>query len=435
MSVWPLHHRGRDRPGRDEHHGDEHCASPTDLHRDTDAERRSYAERHPDVVREVATGPLAGLFRAHRRAAAKRIAPTFHDSYLSDPAFAAAFTHRGVDYWDALRPFAREHIPNLALAMLAQHEAWRLVISAIGPATVVGGRMEAVPALTGAAHAAGARVVSVKLGVGQEMLPSVLAQRPDGTFADECFPNALAVWGDAQTRFLAAHIPGYGGQVVATGRSRSDTFAADTVPRADVRAALDIPDDVRLVVFAATAQTHYARWPGAKAGACCLSQKGFAAALEALTAIADARTWILVKPHAADDITAISALVDACNRQEVRLLRPGGPIHNADLLGASDVLVSSLSSIFAEAVLLDCPAVNLWMPEVNFLYEEDRCSLYGRIATTVDTPAAMAAAVRRLLDDPPARAAELARGKASLADIIGPVDGNSARRIADLVVE
>ncbi|HLO75851.1 MAG TPA: CDP-glycerol glycerophosphotransferase family protein [Magnetospirillum sp.] len=402
---------------------------------DTDDQRRGYAQRYPDVVREVATGPLSDFFRAHRRAVAKRIPADFHARYLADPAFAGAFSHRGVGYWDFLRPHAEGHIPQLVLAVLCQYEAWRVVFGRLAPKVVVGGRMEAVPTMTQAAHAVGARVVSVKLGVGQEMMPSTIADRPDGSYAADAFPDALAVWGEYQADLLGKEFPHYPGRVVATGRTRSDTFAADTLPRAEVRQRLGIPEDARLIVYAATARTHYARWPEAGHGACCLSLQGFEAGLRALAALADQRTWVLVKPHAADDLERIAALVAACGNPRVTLMRPGGAIHNADLLGASDVLASSLSSIFAEAVLLDCPAVNLWLPEVNFLYEEQRCRLYGRIAVTVETAEAMAEAVARLLNDPQARAAELARAKAALTDIIGPVDGRNAERVAALVME
>lgn len=401
---------------------------------DYDDVRRSYADRYPGVVQEIATGPLAELFRAHRRAVAKRLPAGFLDGFLTDPAFAAGFQHREVAFWDDLRPHAEVYIPNLILTALAQYEAWKLLFSAIGPATVVGGRMEAVPAMTTAAHAVGARVVSVKLGVGQEMLPSVLARQPDGTYADACFPDALAVWGEPQVAFLRRHIPAYRGRIVAVGRGRNDTFAADTQPRASVRAALGIPPDARLIVYAATARTHYGRWPAGRVGASCLSLEEYARGLHALAGLADGETWLLVKPHAADDLEAIAGVVESCGREQVRLLRPGGPIHNADLLGASDVLVSSLSSIFAEAVLLDCPAVNLWLPEVNFLYEEERCRLYGRIAATVEEIEVMVATVRLLLEDPEARHQELARARQALSGIIGPVDGGNAARIAALVL-
>lgn len=397
-------------------------------------ERRSYSERFPAFVEEMTTAAFARVLgagsldaRAEQQGPAERL--------LSDPAFVGAFSHRGVGFFDQLERPVSDGLRGLAANYVAQSRAWGRVLSALGADVVFGGRLEHLPAINAGAHAAGARTVTVKLGISEEMLPSVIAVRPDGTLDRWAYPDLLLVWGEWQKGYLASKLPELAPRVAVSGRTRSDSFAMDAEKHdaAAIRGRLGLGEGDDIIVFGGTCRTRYGLWPGAPWGTCCMSPASLREAISALRDVAESRpgTRLIVKPHPSDDVATFEAIVAELASERVSIVTRASGVHNAELLAASKVFVSSVSSMFAEAVLCGRAAVNLWTPDVNYLYEGARTELYGRIAHSVGDARAMAAAVRRFLDDPAAYEAEVARARANLPTLFGSMDGGNARRAVD----
>ena len=383
----------------------------------------------PDFVSQVNRNAFATEVGSRSAVRVRRAA--WVQRVLDDVRIRRVFVLDGVD---VLTP-NRDHIARMLFELSVQAECnlaiWRRAFLVLSPDVVVGGRLESQPWISRAAHEAGAYVASLKLGVGDEMLLSLgglnmPAADPLGQ------PDALLVWGEDQVIRLNKAIGSKSVSVVATGRARSDTFvrARNRIDAAQVRDLLGLPPGKRTILWGGTCRTRWGLWPGHAAGASVLSPESYAAAVQALAAVAARHDAIvLIKAHPADDMALIAGVAETFPSQ-VFLIENTCDLHNAELLAVTDVFVSSVSSMFAEAVLSDVPSVNVWLPEINLIYENERSQTYARVALEVSSIATMATATERLLTDGYARKSELARARIAMTSLFGKPDGEAAARAA-----
>ena len=200
-----------------------------------------------------------------------------------------------------------------------------------------------------------------------------------------------------------------------------------------MRQRLGYGTDNVVVIYGANCRSRYGQLPNKPWGTCCLSPAGYRRGLIALIDLMETipELRIVVKPHPADDIPMIRDVIDQLDSPGVSMVTNDMGFHNSELLAVSKLLVSSVSSMFAEAVVSDRVAVNLWLPEANYLYERARTELYGKISVTVNDLEELKRTVTRLLEDESLYQSELRRAKRNLGSIFGEIDGNNARRAVD----
>ncbi len=398
-------------------------------------ERRSYSERFPDCVDELATHSVRALLFAKHSQLEDRYARAV-DELLDDRGFAAAFSYQGVRFSDQISDLAYDNIRTLGLHFLSQVHGWSQVLGRLKPDVVFGGRMEHKPAINLACHACKVPTVTTKLGISEEMLPSVIAVRPDGAFDHASYPDLFLVWGDRQRDYLRRKIPQLRSDIAASGRTRNDSFVNELghVDTKRILRRLKFAYDDVIVIFGATCRTRYGQLPEAQWGACCMCPREYRRSLESLIELIDAvpRLRIMVKPHPADDVAMIERLIRSIGSPRVSLVTRDMGYHNSELLAVSKLFVSSVSSMFAEAVLSGRVAVNIWTPDVNYLYEQARNDLYGTISVTVKGGDELRDTVRRLLHDEALYTREHQRAVSNLGHLFGDTDGHNARRAVEL---
>lgn len=406
-----------------------------------DAAHPSYADLYGDVVREV---DFSEFRRGFRMPADVRAA--FEDHYrralLGSEAFRALFRIDGIDLFDSL-PDQMALLPGLAAGHAVNRVVWRELLRALAPAAAFGGRLDVRPEICLAAAEAGVMTVSVKLGIGEEMLAPFAIADGAGRFAEAAFPDVVAVWGETQKAMIEKRFPACRAKIVVSGRTRNDSFAPlpgmeagairAEASRPDLRAHLGADPGDAIIVYGANHMTKYGLAAGGDFGAPCMSLGGYRAFLAALTALAQARgdAVVVVKPHPSDDISAIEAVVAEIASPRCLLLTDAAGFHNVQLLEQSALFVSSASSMFSEALLAGALPVNLWTPDVNYLYETGRLDAFSPISLTAEDVDGMCAIVGRALDDPAFRRAEVARLTGGLEGVFGARDGRNALRLVE----
>lgn len=393
---------------------------------------RSLAEAHPSFVSELASSTFGGLAAQLRVPAREQYEPAVA-RLVADRAFRKAFAFGGIDMFDQFSDYLTRSILNLSVLMTAQTETWEKTFENIKPDLVIGGRLEAKPWINLAASRTGTRTVSIKLGIGDEMTPSVLARRPDGSHESASQPDALVVWGEHQVEHLRQRVPSYGGDIKALGRTRSDTFvrATNAVDRVRIREKLGLAPTGPVIVWAGTCRTRWGLWPNQTAGSAVLSPDSWEAAFKALVKLAVRRNaQIVVRPHPVDDMTFIADQIKrhGKGRAVFSAGRQGTP--NIELLAIADILVSGVSSMFAEAVLSNCVAINLWQPEISLIYETARFRHYSEISEPVSSVGQMSQRIDNLLDDADDYASALARARRNLPRYFGDASGDNAGNTA-----
>jgi len=112
----------------------------------------------------------------------------------------------------------------------------------------------------------------------------------------------------------------------------------------------------------------------------------------------------------------------------VRLVTNASGLHNSNILADSDIFVSSVTSMFSEALVSDCLPISLWLDDVNYLYESDRREMFDAMAVTVNSIPEMIKAVQHYLGNAKARAKETKSLRDGLKAYFGEVDGRNAER-------
>jgi hypothetical protein len=419
---------------------------------DFDARSPSYETLHGDLVREIDLADFRRGWPADRDAA-ERFEAHYRDALLSRPDLRALFRVEGVDLFDSLADQIAL-TPRLAAAHVARREMWADLLGALAPDALFGGRLDVSLDICAAAADAGVMSVSVKLGVGEEMMAPFAVGDREGRFDAAALPDVAAVWGARQKAAVEARFPGLPCRLIACGRTRNDSFAplpgaaapdpapagagaggADGADAAGaVRAALGLAPGTELIVYGANHMTRYGAGAGDAFGAPCMALGSWRAFLRALLDVARARpsAAVVVKPHPSDDLATLAAAVEAEADPRLLFLTDAAGFHNAQLLREAAVFASSPSSMFSEALLAGALPIDIWTPDVNYLYETGREAVFSGVSLTARTPDDAAAIARRALEDPGFRAAETARLSQGLEAIFGGRDGlNAARLVAE----
>jgi Glycosyl transferases group 1 len=145
---------------------------------------------------------------------------------------------------------------------------------------------------------------------------------------------------------------------------------------------------------------------------------------------------VVIKPHPNhENLEVLRKDLESLGWRDVTLT--GGDYDIQRLFGAADVALMVTSMAGIEAMALGCPVVAVQAPGKDF--EGPGMPPYVS-AGAVERVAAgdaggLAKTVRRLLDDPVARAALVERGRAFAASYVHPVDGALGERLEALVAE
>lgn len=223
----------------------------------------------------------------------------------------------------------------------------------------------------------------------------------------------FGVFGPQAARVLTrAGIPA--DRIVETGAPHFDGLVSRGVPEALASAR----DEARRILFAA----QYVQGAMTLAGleAC---HRG---ALAAAAAVGSAEVVVLPHPvQPAGQIEAIVARVPVPAGVAVRVERPG---RLQELIDDAWLLVTGWSNSAFEAAIRGVPTLMVDVEHVSPV-----AYVAEGLAIGVGTETAAAAAARALLD-PEFRTATLARSSAALAEHLGPLDGRSSERIAELIL-
>ena len=174
-----------------------------------------------------------------------------------------------------MREIVETEAVNRSAVFNTRYRAWVRFLSVVRPGVIFAGRLESRPELNQAAHLLGMKTTSVKLGIGEEMLPSFTAFKSDGAFDDNAFPDLTLLWGEPQKKFLAERLPEYKNAIEVSGRTRNDLFVreAEAVDIRAVRKRAGLHEQDRVVFCGATSRTRYGLWPGGPHGTCCMAPR------------------------------------------------------------------------------------------------------------------------------------------------------------------
>ena len=396
-----------------------------------------YGQRHPSFVSEIATSTIARISSSMRVAVLAYYTAAV-ERLCIDPAFTDEFRFAGVDLFPLFRTYIARSIANLVTLHVTQYEAWRVVMEVLRPDLIVAGRIEAKPWISLTAHELGIKTASIKLGIGEEMMPSMIAIRHDGAYAHEAYPDAFLVWGEEQARYLAERIPEYRGEIIPVGRARSDTFIIESaiLNSGDLRDRIGLPRDAQIILYGANYRSRYGKWPEQQWGSVCFSRESYVDCFKALVVAAKAvrNGHVLVKPHPADDLAFIATVIEQHGDGRATLLLPSAGYHNVEVICASDLFVSTVSSMFAEAAALGRVSINIWRPDINLLYERGRWEKYNAISHGVETFEGMISAVKLFLSDSSAYRSEITRILDNLPRYFGGLAGTNALLAARLAL-
>jgi len=145
---------------------------------------------------------------------------------------------------------------------------------------------------------------------------------------------------------------------------------------------------------------------------------------------------VVIKPHPNhEDLDVLRKDLDTLGWSDVTLVRREYDIQR--LFGAADVALMVTSMAGIEAMALGCPVVAVQAPGKDFEGPGMPPYVSAGAVERVDAGdvEALARTLRRLLDDPAARAKLAERGRAFAASYVHPVDGALGERLEALVTE
>ena len=145
---------------------------------------------------------------------------------------------------------------------------------------------------------------------------------------------------------------------------------------------------------------------------------------------------VVIKPHPNHEpLDVLQKDLDGLGWSDITLARPDDDIQR--LFGAADVAIMVTSMAGIEAMALGCPVVAVQAPGKDFEGPGMPPYVSAGAVERVDAGdvEALARTLRRLLDDPAARAKLVERGRAFAASYVHPVDGALGERLEALVTE
>ncbi len=235
---------------------------------------------------------------------------------------------------------------------------------------------------------------------------------PQGQIDAVPVPDWFAAYGEYTKEQLSEHSAFPVGRIAVTGAPRLDALATEYADQSNARAALQLPSDKRIILFA----TQIYPW--------------FKIAARALFAAAGQRRdcVVCVKTHPHEtSIDAYRHLAEEAGIDGVRFYSD----RFDELLAASDILVSGSSTAVLEAILLGRPTIC-----VNFSGEADR---YPYVAEGGSLGAASPRELRDAIDtllDGSGDAKREADRRAFLVRHVGPsADGQAASTFVAKVLE
>jgi glycosyltransferase involved in cell wall biosynthesis len=335
-----------------------------------------------------------------------------------DPGLAARVSLHGVSLWPVLRPFlAASAEASLLAALLLQEAAFR-ALRAVQPDAVVvtSDRRLGERAMAFAARA---------LDIPSLLYSGTLVLSRDRTNAFD-IGDRLAVIGEHLRESLIREEDIEPERVSVVGDPRSN--AARLVPparlRAEVRRDFGFQPDRGLVVLVSKYVSLL--FSPEEREALFKTMHGAARQLDGVD--------VAVKVHPNENIARLRDQVREWGWPEA-ILTKDYDIHR--LFGAADAAVMVTSMAGLEAMALGCPVVAVQTAGKDF--EGDYMPPYVSAGSVpridLGDPAGLAAALRRLLEDPAERAAVVERGRAFSARYVHPVDGRLAARLLALTDE
>jgi hypothetical protein len=216
-----------------------------------------------------------------------------------------------------------------------------------------------------------------------------------------------AVNGRHMFEALAAHgVPHE--RLALVGQPRYDARPA-TLDRAAARAALHVPREARLVLVATQPD-----------------QSPIYAAAVVRTLLDRGDVQVILRPHPSMDAAPLRAVADAVPSGRVRL---DGATPIEQQLAAADLVVVQNSTLCVEAALAGVPVITCTLNGLPDLVP------YGTLglATAVRSLPELRRALDAVLEAPPTAVLSDAERQARIEHLIGPLDGRSAERFAELM--
>ncbi|MGH7356559.1 MAG: hypothetical protein ACRELS_18525 [Candidatus Rokuibacteriota bacterium] len=355
------------------------------------------------------------LPRDEARALVRRYRPVFRRLWrriASSPDLGSRLTYEGVPLFDIARPLLRDSVERTLLVALLHCEAARRALDAIQPRAVLitSNRRYTERAL---AITARARGIPTLLFSGALITP-----RDDYRFYDQV--DRILVAGDYLKDDIVDRETLDPRLVAVAGDPRSNV--ARMIPRerlrADVCRAFGFEPSRPIVVALSKYVSRIFSTREKEA-----YYSSFSGALALLREF-----QMLVKVHPNEDLPLLSEQVARWEWPDA-VLTKDYDIHR--LFAAADVAVMVTSMGGLEAMSLGCPVVAVQEPGKD--YEGDGMPAYvsSGAAQRVDLGDShgLAAALRRLVEDPDERARWVERGRAFAARYVHPADGRLGERL------
>jgi hypothetical protein len=230
--------------------------------------------------------------------------------------------------------------------------------------------------------------------------------------------HKIFCWGSFHARQITAL--GHRGQSEIVGMRRMAlyrSFLAEgrSRPVERVRAALGAPPGLPVVMFSVVREV---------VGFPLVDPLRWVDLVISLAALArDRRCFVVFKPWPGEDTTVLKRLVAACfppRSARIVDVRLGARLHNMELLSATDVLISTLSSFIGEAVSLGAVPVLVTGKSARAYFTRAWSGRFRRFCPTLSPRKTLAEVVEPLLD-PAARARYLAALDPAFGEVFGPL--------------
>lgn len=394
-----------------------------------DKHRKSYADRYKHV-KVCSLGDIKfamSRFKADIQPKFKALCEDLEES----GTFTEMLSYRGIKFDQQNIESMLSDIPRLSSTYVGMTELWTHFFNFVKAEVLFAGRLDVTPFVTTAARQCGLKTVNVKLGIGEEMLPPFSLKTAAGDYDLAAVPDVSLVWGEWQKELIEERFPGYPTEIIVSGRTRNDSFSApiSEAAKTKLRDALDIPEDHKVITYGASFLTKFGMGTDDLAGIVCLSENSYREGLRAIAKVAQTyeNMSVIVKPHPVDDLDLLESIAREF-APTVKYLSPRSGYHNQLILSISDIFVSSVSSMFSEALGANCLPVNLWVDDVNYLYEYQRRTLWSNLAYTVDSFDDLSAALEQFLKNPSQRDELIGEYAKNLSRFVGEFDGKNSKR-------
>jgi len=336
------------------------------------------------------------------------------------------------------KPVIQDHLTlktlhEVMVFRLAEYDFYMDLLARVKPKVVFAYNWEGVfRPLTTAARVMGCRVVGVQQALGPYL--HALNHREIGYYNKSnsqgfATPTKVALWGPIHQREFLTY--GYTPESIEiTGYARLDKHFHIKNNKQQIRRLacerLGLNPDERYLLF--TGQSRVL-------DTIILRAEHFVSAIKTLCRLAQVFGFkIIIKPWTSDDMSMVEQAAQA-NPGLVFVAPQNVLVSNADLLSVSDWLVGTFSSIIGEATLAGNACVLLNYPEARYYFDLPHVEHYRPMIPFVDEPENLEAVLRPLIESESVRIAHVSRAQDCMHDVFGSCDGQSAKRIAQLVLE